>query len=309
MSASSGTKAVVAALLANAGIAAAKFVGYAITGSAAMLAEGAHSIADTGNQGLLLLGMKRGRRNPDSRRPFGYGLERYFWAFVVALILFSLGSLFSLYEGIEKLRHPHPLESPLVAVVILIVAVILEGFSFRTAVKESREVKGTLSWWGFIHRSRHAELPVVLLEDAGALIGLLLALGGVTLAAITRNGVYDAIGTLAIAALLGAIAAVLAVEMKSLLIGERASETDEEKIAGAIESVEAIEHLIHLRTLHLGPDEILVAAKVDLREELSFAEVAEAVNEAEKRIREALPTAEIIYLEPDIYSPEISDCG
>ncbi|RIK10575.1 MAG: cation transporter [Acidobacteria bacterium] len=304
MSAGSGTKAVVAALLANAGIAAAKFAGFAITGSAAMLAEGAHSIADTGNQGLLLLGMKRGGRDPDARRPFGYGPERYFWAFVVAMILFSLGALFSLYEGIEKLRHPHPLESPLVAVGILLAAILLEGFSFRTAIKESRQVKGSLSWWGFIHTSRHAELPVVLLEDAGALIGLALALTGVALAMITHNGIFDAIGTLAIAALLGAIAVVLAAEMKSLLIGERASETDEEKISGAIESVEAIEHLIHLRTLHLGPDEILVAAKIDLREELSFVEVAESINLAEERIREALPAAEIIYLEPDLYSPK-----
>lgn len=309
MSSGSGTKAVIAALLANAGIAVAKFAGFAITGSAAMLAEGAHSIADTGNQGLLLLGMKRARRDPDLRRPFGYGLERYFWAFVVALVLFSLGALFSLYEGIEKLRHPHPLESPLVAVVILVVAIFLEAFSFRTAIKEAREVKGGLSWWGFIHRSRHAELPVVLLEDAGALIGLLFALGGVALAAITHNGVYDAIGTLAIAALLGVIAAVLAVEMKSLLIGERASETDEEKISGAIESVDAIEHLIHLRTLHLGPDEILVAAKIDLRKELSFTEVSDAINEAENQIREVLPAAGIIYLEPDIYSPKPSDGG
>lgn len=303
MSAQGGSKAVIAALLANAGIAAAKFVGFAITGSAAMLAEGAHSIADTGNQGLLLLGIKRARRRPDSDRPFGYGPERYFWAFVVALVLFSLGALFSLYEGVDKLRHPHPLESPAVAIVILLAAVVLEGFSFRTAIKEAQLVKGDLGWWGFIHRSRQAELPVVLLEDAGALIGLLLALLGVVLATVTHNGVYDAIGTLGIAALLGVIAAVLAIEMKSLLVGERASEEDESRITDAVGSVDAIERLIHLRTLHLAPDEILVAGKVHLREELTFAEITAAINDAESRIREAVPAAGIVYLEPDMYSP------
>lgn len=302
MSAPTGTKAVIAALLANGGIAIAKFVGFAVTGSSAMLAEAAHSIADTGNQGLLILGIKRGSRDPDAERPFGYGLERYFWAFVVAVVLFSLGALFSLYEGIEKLRHPHPLESPVVAISILVVAIVLEASSFRTAVREARPLKRNLSWWGFIHNSRHAELPVVLLEDVGALIGLIFALVGVGLAAVTHNGLFDALATLAIAVLLGIIAVVLAIEMKSLLVGERASESDEEKISHAIKSVDAIERLIHLRTLQMGPDEVLVAAKIALKKELDFIAVAQVIDVTETRIREALPAAEIVYLEPAVFS-------
>ena len=168
-----GTRAVIAALLANVGIAVAKFVGFVITGSASMLAESIHSVADSGNQCLLLLGGRRARREADEAHPFGYGRERYFWAFIVALVLFSLGGAFAIFEGIEKIRHPHEVESPAVAIAILLFAVALETYSFRTAIVEADKIRGDASWWQFIRRSKNPELPVVLLEDLGAEIGLL----------------------------------------------------------------------------------------------------------------------------------------
>lgn len=220
MSTEGSTKAILAALAANAGIAAAKFVGYFITGSSSMLAEAVHSVADTSNQGLLLFGQREARKEPDSLHQFGYGRSRYFYSFVVALVLFSLGSIFALYEGYHKISHPAPLTSPLVAIVILVVAIGLESFSFRTAMVESRPLKGKSSWWQFIRRSRSPELPVVLLEDTGALIGLVFALAGVGLTVLTDNPVWDGIGTALIGVLLGVIAVILMVEMHSLLIGE-----------------------------------------------------------------------------------------
>ena len=265
MSASGGTKAIIAALLANAGIAVAKFVGYLVTGSSSMLAEAVHSVADTSNQALLLLGGKRAQRAATAEHPFGYGRDRYFYSFVVALLLFSLGSVFALYEGIHKLESHEPLTSPLVAVIILVVAVALEGYSFRTAIKESRPLKGGSTWWQFIRQSKSPELPVVLLEDFGALIGLVLALLGVGLTLLTGNAVFDALGTIAIGVLLGVIAIILIVEMKSLLIGEGAAPPVLARIVGAIEDGGPVQRVIHIRTQYLGPEELLVAAKVALQ--------------------------------------------
>ena len=274
MSASGGTKAIIAALLANAGIALAKFVGYLVTGSSSMLAEAVHSVADTSNQGLLLLGGKRAQRAATAEHPFGYGRDRYFYSFVVALLLFSLGSVFALYEGIHKLESEEPLTSPLVAVIILVVAIGLEGFSFRTAIAESRPLKGRLSWWGFIRQSKSPELPVVLLEDFGALIGLVLALLGVGLTVLTGNPVFDALGTIAIGVLLGVIAVILIVEMKSLLIGEGASAPVLGRIVGAIEEGGLVQRVIHIRTQYLGPEELLVAAKIALQPCTTIEDVA-----------------------------------
>ena len=299
MSTGGGTRAILAALAANAGIALAKFIGYAVTGSSSMLAEAVHSVADTANQGLLLLGSKRAKRAATPEHPFGYGRDRFFYSFVVALLLFTLGSVFALYEGIEKLAHPGELTSPLVAIVILLVAVGLEGFSFRTAIHESRGLKGRLSWWQFIRQATTPELPVVLLEDFGALIGLVLALLGVGLTALTGNPVFDALGTICIGILLGVIAIVLIVEMKSLLIGEGARPPVVAAIVDGITGGE-VQSVIHLRTQYLGPEELLVAAKIALTPGLPMEDVARAIDEAEARIRAAVPAARMIYLEPDL---------
>jgi cation diffusion facilitator family transporter len=300
VSASGGTKAIIAALLANAGIAVAKFVGYLITGSSSMLAESVHSVADTSNQGLLLIGGNRAKRAATADHPFGYGRDRYFYSFVVALLLFSLGSVFALYEGIHKLQHPEPLTSPLVAVVILVVAIGLESFSFRTAITESRPLKGASTWWGFIRQSKSPELPVVLLEDFGALIGLVLALLGVGLAVLTGNPVFDALGTIAIGVLLGVIAVILIVEMKSLLIGEGATEPVLGRIVAAIEEGDPVQRVIHIRTQYLGPEELLVAAKIALKPCITVEDVAHEIDLAEQRVRTAVPEARMIYLEPDL---------
>jgi len=301
VSASGGTKAIIAALAANAGIAVAKFVGFLVTGSSSMLAEAVHSLADTGNQALLLLGGKRSRRTATEDFPFGFGRERYFWSFVVALVLFSLGSLFAVYEGIHKLEHPEPLDNPLVAYVILGVAAVLEGLSLRTAVKESIEAKGDLTWAEFLRKAKIPELPVVLLEDIGAQLGLLIALGAITTAEITENPRWDGYGTLAIGGLLGVIAVFLAVEMKGLLIGEAADPSVVGKIRKAIEDDEQVERLIHLRTQHLGPEELLIACKVEFTEGLSAVDVTDAINRVESSIRHRIHVKSLIYVEPDVH--------
>ena len=299
-------KAIIAAFFANAGIAVAKFIGFVFTGSASMLAEGVHSVADTSNQGLLLLGGARAKRAATPEHPFGYGRERYFWSFVVALVLFTLGSLFALFEGEEKLRHPHEIESLGWAIGILTFAIVLEAFSLRTAVHESREgVRKAGSWWKFIRTSKSPELPVVLLEDVGALVGLFFALAGVLLAHVTGNPRWDAVGSVAIGLLLGFIAITLVIEMKSLLIGESASPTQLQAIRHAIESGSdgVAATLIHMRTEHLGPDELLVGAKIALHGTFDGEGVARAIDAIEARVREAVPEARVIYLEPDIARP------
>ena len=299
MSAGGGTKAIVAALSANAGIAVAKFVGFAVTGSSSMLAEAVHSVADTANQGLLLLGKRTSQRKADAEHPFGYGRDRYFYSFVVALLLFTLGALFAIYEGIHKVEAPSPLESPIVAVVILGLAVLLEGYSFRTAIAESRELRGDASWWQFIRQAKVPELPIVLLEDSGALLGLVFALFGVVLSLVTGDPVWDGIATIGIGVLLGLIAVVLIIEMKSLLIGEGAGP---ELLATIVRELEGgnVERVIHIRTQYLGPEEILVAAKIACAANADLATVAATIDAAEERVRAVVPAARVIYLEPDL---------
>ncbi|GAA2084870.1 cation diffusion facilitator family transporter [Actinomadura alba] len=303
MSAEGGTKAIVAALAANTGIAISKFVAFVFTGSSSMLAESIHSVADAGNQGLLLIGRKRSERARTPEHPFGYGRERYFYAFVVAVVLFTVGAAFSLYEGVHKISDPHKVESPAWAFGVLIVAIILELISFRTAIVESNQVRGDHSWVSFIRRAKAPELPVVLLEDLGALVGLILALAGVTMAVVTGDGVWDGIGTVSIGVLLAVIAIILAIETKSLLIGEGAGPEDELKILEALESVEQVDHVMHLRTQHIGPDELLVAAKIAVKHDDTAAEVARGIDAAEAKVREALPVARLIYLEPALDEP------
>ncbi|MFD1931684.1 MULTISPECIES: cation diffusion facilitator family transporter [Nonomuraea] len=300
MSASGGTKAIIAALGANLAIAVAKFVAFLFTGSSSMLAESIHSVADSGNQALLLLGGKRAQRSRTKEHPFGYGRERYFYAFVVAVVLFTIGAVFSIYEGIHKIGDPHAIESPAWAFGVLIFAIIAEAFSFRTAIKESNEHRGSQSWVAFVRRSKSPELPVVLLEDLGALLGLIFALFGVTMAVITGDGVWDGIGTLMIGVLLAIIAIILAIETKSLLLGEGASPEVETQIRTALESAPEVARVIHMRTLHLGPEELLVAAKIAVDHDDTAAEIARGIDEAEQRIRAAVPIARVIYLEPDL---------
>ncbi|GAA4570711.1 cation diffusion facilitator family transporter [Planotetraspora kaengkrachanensis] len=300
MSASGGSKAIIAALSANLAIAVAKFVAFLFTGSSSMLAESVHSVADSGNQALLLVGGKRAERARTRTHPFGYGRERYFYAFVVALVLFSIGALFSIYEGWHKIADPHPVESPIWAFSVLIFAIIAESVSFRTAIKESLPHKGNASWVRFIRRAKAPELPVVLLEDLGALLGLVFALFGVTMAVVTGDAVWDGIGTIMIGVLLAVIAIVLALETKSLLIGESAAPEVENQICAALEGAPEVTKVIHLRTLHLGPEELLVAAKIAVAHDDTATEVARGIDEAEQRIRAAVPIARVIYLEPDL---------
>lgn len=307
MAVEGSTRAIVAAMVANAGIAVAKFVAFLFTRSSSMLAESIHSVADTSNQGLLLFGGRRARREATPTHPFGYGRVRYFWSFVVALVLFSLGGLFALFEGVQKLRHPHDLVSPEWAIGVLLFGIVLEFFSFRTAIVESNRVRGDASWIEFIRHAKMPELPVVLLEDAGAMIGLFLALAGIGLAMATGNSAWDGIGTIAIGVLLVVIAIVLAIEMKSLLIGESASASDLAAITSALTGAAGIVRLIHLRTQHLGPDELLVAGKVQLARTMTFGEVADAIDGAERAVRDAVPAARVIYLEPDTYDPDEDD--
>lgn len=305
--ASGSTKVIYTALFANLAIAVAKFVGWIFTSSSSMLAEAIHSVADTSNQALLILGGRRAKLAATPDHPFGYGRERYFWAFVVSLILFSLGGVFAIYEGVHKLGEAgHELENVGWAVGILLFAVAFESYALRTAVKESQKVKGRASWWQFIRHSRNPELPVVLLEDLGALTGLVLALTGVTVAALTGDSRWDAYGTIAIGVLLVAIAIILAVEMKSLLIGESAVEPMRKRIVGAIEAGGETT-VIHMRTQHLGPDELLVAAKVQFPARLGTIELTDAIDAAETRVRDAVPIARLIYVEPDMNDPNHPD--
>ncbi len=295
-----GNRAIIAALAANLGIAVTKFIAYLLTHSSSMLAESVHSLADSGNQLLLLLGGRRARRAADEEHPFGYGRERYMYAFIVSIVLFSLGGLFALYEAWHKFADPHPIDSwQWVPIVVLVAAVGMEGFSFRTAVHEANPARGSQSWVSFIRTAKAPELPVVLLEDAGALVGLVLALFGVSMTLVTDDGRWDAVGSAGIGVLLVLIAVVLATETKSLLLGESATRSDVSAIRAALVGA-GVPSVIHLRTLHLGPEELLVAAKVEIEADETAADITEAIDAAEARVRAAVPIASVIYLEPDL---------
>jgi len=298
-----GTRAIVAALLANVGIAVTKFIAFLLTASSSMLAESIHSVADSGNQALLLLGGRRSQRSATPLHPFGYGRERYVYAFIVAIVLFSVGGLFALYEAWHKWNDPHPIDSwQWVPIVVLVVAIVMESFSLRTAIVESNRVRGDRSWVAFVRTAKAPELPVVLLEDIGALLGLVFALFGVSLTLVTDDGRWDAVGTAMIGVLLVTIAAVLAVEMKSLLIGEGATPEAVRRIEQALLDGEnhEVTGVIHMRTLHLGPEELLVAAKIGVAAQTSGADIARVIDEAEARVRAVEPVARVIYLEPDL---------
>jgi len=312
MSTEGGTKAVLAALLANTGIAVMKFLAFALTGASSMLAEGIHSVADSGNQLLLLLGGRRARRAATPEHPFGYGRERYIYSFLVAIVLFSVGGLFALYEAYHKAHDVHAgkpdelLEGSWwwVAIVVLLGAIAMEGTSLRTAVRESGRTRGSASWVEFIRRAKSPELPVILLEDFAALIGLALALLGVGLAKLTGNGYFDVAGTAGIGLLLVGVAAILGVETKSLLLGESASPEAQRRLREGLERTEGVEGVIHMRTMHLGPDELLVGVKVAVSPTADAAAVAASIDAAERAMRAVEPAARVIYVEPDIYVPD-----
>lgn len=301
MSTSGGTKAIVAALLANLGIAVTKFVAYLLSGSSSMLAESVHSLADSGNQVLLLIGGKRAGRAATPEHPFGYGRERYVYAFLVSIILFSVGGVFSIYEGVHKIEHPEPINLPWIPIGVLLIAIGLESFSLRTALRESASARRGITILQFVRRAKAPELPVVVMEDIAALVGLVLALIGVSVAVVTGNGVYDGIGTIFIGILLIVVAVILGIETKSLLIGEGASPADAEAIRAAALDGPEVQGIIHMKTLYLGPDEILVGMKVAVTATESASSVAAAINAVESRVRAAVPVARVLYIEPDIF--------
>jgi cation diffusion facilitator family transporter len=294
------TKAIIAALLANLGIAITKFIAYIFSGSASMLAESVHSLADSGNQLLLIIGGRRARREATPEHPFGYGRSRYVYAFIVSVVLFTVGGVFSVYEGLSKLSHPHELTNAWLPILVLSVAILLESFSLATAIRESKKVKGKQSWIQFIRHAKSPELPVVLLEDVAALLGLVLALGGVGLSVITGNPIYDAYGTLAIGALLVVVAVILGLEMGSLLIGEGAQPHEVAAIRKALLATNGVNAIIHMKTLYVGPEELMVAAKIGVDANVTGQEIANIIDAAESEMRKQLPVAQLIYLEPDI---------
>jgi cation diffusion facilitator family transporter len=300
MASHSGTRAILAALSANLGIAITKFVAFLISGATSMLAESVHSLADSGNQVLLLVGGKRSRRAADEEHPFGYGRERYVYAFMVAIVLFSVGGVFSIYEGVHKIEHPEPLTAAWLPIAVLVIAIALESMSLRTALRESAPQRQGISLLQFIRRAKAPELPVVVLEDIAALAGLVLALIGVVATAVTGNGVYDGVGTVAIGVLLVIVAFILGIEVKSLLIGESASNATSAEIRAAIETAPGVQRIIHMRTLHLGPEELMVGVKIAVAADASAQAVATLIDDVEVRIRASVPTARVIYIEPDI---------
>jgi cation diffusion facilitator family transporter len=272
-----------------------------------MLAEFVHSVADCSDQILLLVGRNRAQRQETEEHPFGFGRERYFFGFLVAVVLFSVGGAYSVYDGVHKILHPEPITKPYVAFGVLIVSAILEGFSLRTAIRESNPHRAGRGWGSFIHRAKGPDLIVVLLEDSAALVGLAFAFAAVGLAVLTGNGSWDGAGSVAIGLLLAFVAIVVARETKSLLIGESASAEAEAAIVAALENGPELERVIHLRTVHLSPDSLLVAAKVAVRADDSAATVVRGIDAAESRVRAALPIARVIYLEPDIYQESRAD--
>jgi cation diffusion facilitator family transporter len=293
-------KAVIAALLANLGIAVSKFIAFAFTGSSSMLSEAIHSVADSGNQVLLLVGNKRSKKAPDAQHQFGYGRRRYVYGFIVSIVLFLVGGLFSLYEGFHKFQHPEDLSDAWIAFLVLGIAIVLEGFSFRTAVREANRARGKRSLFRFLRDARQPELPVILLEDLGALVGLVFALFGVSMAVATGDGRWDGLGAMAVGTLLVVIAIFLAFEMAAMLVGESALPEEDAAIRAALASSPLVDRVIHVRTLHVGPDELLVGAKIAISKSDTGAEIAAGIDDAEARLRAAVPSAVYVFLEPDL---------
>ena len=298
MSQASSLRAVLYALGANSGILIAKGVAAAITGSSAMLAEAIHSAADCGNQVLLLFGMKDARRAPDATHPLGYGRAVYFWAFLVAVLLFTLGGMFSIYEGWHKLHQTEPITNPGIAIGVLLIAIVLEAFSLAGCIREIRKVSGTRSLWRFFRTSRNSELIVILGEDIAALAGLVLALLAVTVAFASGNPIYDALGSMAVGALLVVVAVLLSVEIKAMITGESAEAETEHAIRAFLTARPEVAEVYKLLTLQLG-EGIMLAVKARMAETARAGAVIDAINRVEADLRTAFPALQWIFFEPD----------
>jgi cation diffusion facilitator family transporter len=296
----SGTaRAILYAFLANGGIAVAKSVVAWITGSGSMLAEAIHSYADTGNQVLLFIGLKQSRRAPDAEHPLGYGKLSYFWSFMVALMLFTLGGLFSIYEGVHKLQHPEPLSRIWLAILVLVIAIVLESFSLAGCIREINVIRAKRPFRAWLRDTRNSELVVVLGEDIGALLGLVLALLFVSLAALTGDAAYDAIGSMCIGVVLLVISAFLTLRIRSLLVGRSADPIIQDVIDRIIAEDDDIEHVFNAITLQLGPDTLL-AAKIKLASGIDIDTAVAHINELERRLKEQVPGLKWCFIEPDV---------
>jgi cation diffusion facilitator family transporter len=290
-------RAILYSLGANVAIAAAKLVGAMFTGSGSLLAEAFHSIADCGNEGLLLLGRRQAREPPSAKHPLGHGRASYFWAFIVALLLFSIGGVASIYEGIRKLRDATNLEAPVVAVAIILFAAVAEAVSLYVALKEINKQRGTRSLWRWFRESRRSELIVLFGENAAALAGLGIALGAVLITMATGDPFYDAVGSIAVGALLVVVAAAISAETKSLLIGESASPRVRRAVRAFLSGRPEIRRVSSLITLQHGED-LVVAVKAQMRATATPLELVEAVTRCEAELKAAFPQARWVFFEP-----------
>ena len=293
-------KSVLAALGANTAIAIAKFAAAAISGSSAMLAEALHSVADTGNQALLLLGLKRAERPPDEQHPFGHGKARFFWGLLVAVSLFTVGGGFSIWQGVDGLIHGHELPDPKVALVVIALAVCFEGYAWHTAYRQLDQTRRGRGVWGALRESKDPEVLTVLAEDTAAISGLLVAALGIGLASLTGEAAFDAAASVLIGLILLVVAFLLGRENAQLLIGEGIDPMAREAIERAIREADGVEDLLELLTMHLSPEEVLVTADARFRDDLSTEEIARTIDRVEAAIREVAPEATRIYVEPEI---------
>ncbi len=301
--AASSKLVIYAALAGNLAIAVTKFVASAFTGSSAMLAEGIHSLVDTGNQGLLLYGLKRASRPPDADFPFGHGKEVYFWSFVVAILIFAVGAGLSIYEGIIHLRHPVPAQDFYINYIVLGLAILFEGASWLLALREFRKVKGRRGYIKAVHHSKDPTLFMVLFEDSAAMAGLVVAFIGILLVQFTGNPYFDGAASVVIGLILAATATWLAYETKGLLIGERAERQVVDGIRELVGSYPEVEHVGEVLTMHMGPDFILVNISVDFIDNLPAGEMEKLIAELDRKIKQAFPRVQRVFVEAESYRP------
>ncbi len=294
----SSKTALYTALAANLGIAATKFVAAGITGSSAMLSEGIHSLVDTGNELLLLLGLRRSQRPPDEHRPFGYGREQYFWSYVVALLIFAVGGGLSFYEGVTHLRHPEPMKDPFWNYIVLGIAFALDGYSLRTAWRAFNAQRGTQSFWAALKSSKDAATFTVLFEDASDVLGLTIAFLGVFLGHTLHNPYFDGGASVLIGLLLMGVAGALAAQSKSLLLGEGVDATTRRRLVALTEADAAVAKAMRIATIYLGPEEITLVQGVAFRPDLTTAAITEAIGRIHAAIKQEFPAVKHAYMQP-----------